>query len=59
MVILFTAAFARLAEFSRGTPADPVKIHHMFVSAFRANALHLHFVIINIVGKFIRITGFK
>ena len=56
---LFTAAFARRAEFSGGTPADPMKIHHVFVSAFGANTLYFHFVKVNLIMKLIRLFDFK
>jgi hypothetical protein len=56
---LFLAAFTGRAKFPGGTPADPMKIHNVFVSAFGANALHFHFVKVNLIIKLIRLFGFK
>jgi hypothetical protein len=38
---------AALTIFSRGAPADPMKIHDVLLAALRAEAFHLGFIVVD------------
>jgi hypothetical protein len=56
---LFPVAFTGRAKFSGDTPADPMKIHRMFVSALGANALHFHLIKVDPIIKLVRLFDFN
>jgi hypothetical protein len=38
---------AALTIFSRGAPADPMKVHDVLLAALRAEAFHLGFIVVD------------
>ncbi len=46
-VVASDTVAAALTIFSRGAPADPVKIHDVLFAALRAEAFHLGFIVID------------